>query len=114
MPAWLDNLKEGAMSVEEQPLQDLQTKGETEAGDLRELHLSATFLTPYAVAPSQEHDVWLTNTQEAYIDHTKQGERRRMASARVALVVGAALSRRSRYRLCAAVESCIQKKWLML
>lgn len=46
---------------------------ETEANDLKELNLSATFLTPYAVAPKQDNEVWMTNTQQTYIDHTKQG-----------------------------------------
>lgn len=49
---------------------------ETEANDLRELQLSATFLTPYAVAPTQDNHEWLSNTQQTYIDHTKQGEKK--------------------------------------
>lgn len=43
---------------------------ETEASDLRELHLSAKFLTPYAVAPTTDQRVWLSNTKQTYIDFT--------------------------------------------
>ncbi|CAM9481954.1 unnamed protein product, partial [Laminaria digitata] len=46
---------------------------DTEADDLRELHLSATFLTPYSVTPTEDNNVWLSNTQQAYTDHMKQG-----------------------------------------
>lgn len=46
---------------------------ETEADDLRELHLSATFLTPYSVTPTEDNNVWLSNTQQAYINHMKEG-----------------------------------------
>lgn len=51
---------------------------ETEADDLRELHLSATFLTPYSVTPTEDNNVWLSNTQQAYIDHMKQGARKQV------------------------------------
>lgn len=59
---------------EKDPLQqDVQAvMPNTEASDLRELHLSANFLTPYAVAPTQDNKVWLTNTQQAYVDHSKK------------------------------------------
>lgn len=44
---------------------------EREANDLRELHLSATFLTPFAVAATQDNRVWLSNNQQDYTDHSK-------------------------------------------
>lgn len=44
---------------------------EREANDLRELHLSATFLTPFAVAATQDNRVWLSNNQQDYKDHSK-------------------------------------------
>lgn len=44
---------------------------EREANDLRELHLSATFLTPFAVAATQDNKVWLSNNQQDYKDHSK-------------------------------------------
>ena len=44
---------------------------EREANDLRELHLSATFLTPFAVAATQDKKVWLSNNQQDYKDHSK-------------------------------------------
>lgn len=44
---------------------------EREANDLRELHLSATFLTPFAVAATQDKKVWLSNNQQDYRDHSK-------------------------------------------
>lgn len=58
----------------EQQEEAKQPAVDTEASDLRELHLSATFLTPYAVAPTQDNQAWLSNTQQAFVDHTKQGE----------------------------------------
>lgn len=44
---------------------------EKEAHDLRELHLSATFLTPFAVAATQDNQVWLSTNQLDYKDHSK-------------------------------------------
>lgn len=44
---------------------------ETEANDLRELNLSATFLTPYAVVPTQDRSVWLSNTKQTFVDFRK-------------------------------------------
>lgn len=46
---------------------------DTEAEDLRELHRSATILTPYSVAPTEDNDVWLSSNQQTYTDHMKQG-----------------------------------------
>lgn len=51
-----------------------QLAADTEAKDLRELHLSATFLTPFSVAPTQDDRAWVSNTQDAYVDHFKQGQ----------------------------------------
>lgn len=64
-----------ADTSEEQP-QDAKklTFAEREANDLRELHLSATFLTPFAVAATQDDQVWLSNNQQDYKDHSKQGK----------------------------------------
>ncbi|CAN0347956.1 unnamed protein product [Ectocarpus sp. 6 AP-2014] len=56
-----------------QPQADDATFAEREANDLRELHLSATFLTPFAVAATQDNQVWLSNNQRDYTDHSKQG-----------------------------------------
>lgn len=68
--------KEGSETAEEEQLQDAQKKlafAEREANDLRELHLSATFLTPFAVAATQDNQVWLSNNERDYKDHSKQG-----------------------------------------
>lgn len=59
---------------QKQPQADDATFAEREANDLRELHLSATFLTPFAVAATQDNQVWLSNNQRDYKDHSKQGE----------------------------------------
>ncbi|CAN0436614.1 unnamed protein product, partial [Ectocarpus sp. 13 AM-2016] len=58
---------------QKQPQADDATFAEREANDLRELHLSATFLTPFAVAATQDNQVWLSNNQRDYKDHSKQG-----------------------------------------
>lgn len=59
--------EEPAHDEEEQRL----SFAEREANDLRELHLSATFLTPFAVAATQDKKVWLSNNQQDYKDHSK-------------------------------------------
>lgn len=61
-----------AQDEEESLQQDVQPMPNTEASDLRELHLSANFLTPYAVAPTHDNKVWLTNTQQAYVNHNNK------------------------------------------
>lgn len=52
--------------------EDPQLMTDSAANDLRELHQSATFLTPYAVAPEGDKHVWLSNSQEEYVDPTEQ------------------------------------------
>lgn len=66
--------KEAGKMADGEPPQDAQklTFAEREANDLRELHLSATFLTPFAVAATQDNQVWLSNNQRDYKDHSKQ------------------------------------------
>ena len=66
----------GEQQQKGQDVVDVGTCPEKEAGDLRELHLSATFLTPYSVTPTEDNNVWLSNTQQAYVDHMKQGARK--------------------------------------
>lgn len=61
---------------EQQPPATVNDSDTEEANDLRELNLSATFLTPYAVAPAQDQRVWLSNTKQTYVDfsgHEGQG-----------------------------------------
>lgn len=53
---------------EEQQRPAAVNDSDTETNDLRELNLSATFLTPYAVAPAQDQRVWLSNTKQTYVD----------------------------------------------
>lgn len=70
------NMEAGKI-VDGDPPQDAQQLtffAEREANDLRELHLSATFLTPFAVAATQDNQVWLSNNQRDFQDHSKQGE----------------------------------------
>ncbi|CAM9304085.1 unnamed protein product, partial [Scytosiphon promiscuus] len=52
---------------------------EKEASDLRELHLSATFLTPFAVAATQDNQVWLSNNQRDFKNHSEQARNVEMA-----------------------------------
>jgi len=60
------------MTEDTQPQDDQQRAfAEREAHDLRELHLSATFLTPFAVAATQDSQVWLSTNQQDYQDHAK-------------------------------------------
>ena len=61
----------------------VRRKIDSEANDLRELNLSATFLTPYSVTPNQKNHVWRSRTQEDYVDHTKQGKYGQRAHLRV-------------------------------
>lgn len=61
---------------ERQQQEQLELAPETEANELKQLRLSATFLTPFAVAPTQDNRVWLSNNHQTYIDVSpnKQGD----------------------------------------
>lgn len=72
----VDIMNDEGVADEEQPQDTQKLFAEREAIDLRELHLSATFLTPFAIAAMQDNDVWLSNNQRDYKDHWKQGNRR--------------------------------------
>lgn len=66
--------RKGKMTEKSRDVEPLSF-AEREANDLKELHLSATFLTPFAVAATQDNQVWLSNNQQDYKDHSKSEQK---------------------------------------